>query len=1060
VTSRIAVLLAAGTIGCSAVFGCLADPDEAWVNRAAVPPGTNPLLALVIDRSAATARILAADEDYDPTRDWAATVAGPAPCDPERMYFRRGPGPAPDCGRQAGVLLTPRGPAAGLHCEAARTALAGTGYYVASRAAQWQAGDDGGYWDRPRDDSEGAIECRADRGRHGASPGTWFAHDANDSPWTAIASGELAWDRPPFADAYIFYAGNYLNYLRAARAPVERSIADLLAARMAQALAATDEIDVALIRVDDDGPDGGYVARAPIPATAASVDLRAIVGGAAAGDAALAETLVEAAHWLGGGPRHFGTDARSDPASLDPAGPMRYRSPFEHACRPAMLGMLTAGESNGDDLAAGAAAGLPGFIADTGGCGVDCLAALSAWIGAADLRGDLPASQSAPVSWILAPDAASTAQAPAATDPLAYPNLVAAAHQRDALVAADPQLSAAALLPSVPGSGRPDAIFGLTSPRARERWPGNLLRYALHAPAGPLDPPRLADRDGEPAIDESTGLPWPGSRSLWSDAPDAHLLAGGAAGRLPSPDARQVYSDVATVRLLDPDNRLAPGNARIDRTHLGLGTMDPESVDDMLEWIAETRTIGDPGLQAPVVADYPEPGLRLAFATSHDGVLHAFDADTGVEQWAWVPRELLARIPALRRDGPTTSRSHGIDGPLVIHRHDANRDGRIDPAAGDHLWLLFGLGRGGPHYYSLDIGRPDDPQLLWTAALPDVPVDGLAAPVVTRLAIDESEQSDGDWVVLVAGGYDRRFDAMHASGTGRGDALHVLDAGDGRPLWSAAGRGGDLALEGLASVAAAPRLLDLDGDGYLDRAYLVDVAGALWRIDFESGRKAGELALATRIARLGSGAQRFQASPDVSIARFGAATRTAVAVGSGWITRPRDANRVDRVYVVFDDEAAGELAEDELFDATDARDAMPPDAPGWFVRLEAGEKVVGSPVTFDHVLRLQTYQPLPVDPAEPCGPPRGASRLHAVDVRTALPRTTASESEEDVSDETVASGLPAGLRFGFPGRWEDGCEGCRPRPFGIVGGETFDPGYAGDPVRTSWRKRAPPPASP
>jgi hypothetical protein len=77
-----------------------------------------------------------------------------------------------------------------------------------------------------------------------------------------------------------------------------------------------------------------------------------------------------------------------------------------------------------------------------------------------------------------------------------------------------------------------------------------------------------------------------------------------------------------------------------------------------------------------------------------------------------------------------------------------------------------------------------------------------------------------------------------------------------------------------------------------------------------------------------------------------------------------------------------------------------------------------------------------------------------------MPRASAVESEADEPDEVAASGLPPALRFGFPGRWDAPCDGCRPRPFGIVGGQTFDPGYAGDPVRTSWRKLAPPPVSP
>jgi len=172
------------------------------------------------------------------------------------------------------------------------------------------------------------------------------------------------------------------------------------------------------------------------------------------------------------------------------------------------------------------------------------------------------------------------------------------------------------------------------------------------------------------------------------------------------------------------------------------------------------------------------------------------------------------------------------------------------------------------------------------------------------------------------------------------------------------------------------------------------------------------------------------------------------------------------MYVVFDRASpvtVRGLTDADLYDASAAKDAMPPDAPGWYIRLDshgAGEKVAGSSVTFDHALRFTTYQPLPNDEAQPCGPPRSVARMYALDVRTALPRTTAVESEEDEPEEIAASGLPTGARFAFPGRWPGACEGCRSRPFGIIGGETFDPGYAGDPVRTSWRKLIPPPASP
>jgi hypothetical protein len=85
-------------------------------------------------------------------------------------------------------------------------------------------------------------------------------------------------------------------------------------------------------------------------------------------------------------------------------------------------------------------------------------------------------------------------------------------------------------------------------------------------------------------------------------------------------------------------------------------------------------------------------------------------------------------------------------------------------------------------------------------------------------------------------------------------------------------------------------------------------------------------------------------------------------------------------------------------------------------------------------------------------------RLYALDVRNGRSHAVAIESPEDDMTELAGSGLPVALRFGFPAAAAD-CPGCRPRAFGIVGTETFDAGYAGDPVRTSWRKLALPPDS-
>lgn len=931
-----------------AVVPCHADEDEAWLHRADVPAGTRPLVAILLDRSAATAQLVDAPAPFDPQFDYGAGLEAELRCESTVTYMRRGPGPAPDC-RRAISLAT-------LACEAARAPLAAYGYFVASPAL--------------------TAECLGDPSR-------------------------------ARLDAHVLYAGNFLNYLRSAQPTVAQPLATVLANRLADALLATTGLDVALVLTNDDGPDGGYVALAPVANEIAARRLRALAATPPAGEALLAETLSEAARWL------RGSDG--------------YQSPFDSACRPVSMAVLSASDISGDAQA------------------------LAAELSTADLRDDLPGAQSAPVSW-LAPGLGLSP-----SDPLAGANLVAGAFQHDAAVAAGPQLSAAGFVPPDAASSSPGVVLGLTAPRARARWQGNLLRYGLRAPASPLAPPVLVDRDGEPAIDPGAGLPWLHTRSFWSDAPDANLLAGGAAGRLPPADARRLHSNVAANRLLDAGNELVPGNPHLDRATVGLGAFDPETLDDVVGWPATQGTLGDPGLHAPLVVEDSANDRAFVLAATQDGLLHAFDAASGVEQWAFLPQELLPRLPELMRELPAISRSHGIDGALVLHQYDPDGDGRIDAAAGEHRWLLFGLGRGGSRYYALDLAQPADPRLLWSFALPGENVEARGEPVVTRLAVSGSGQSPGDWIALLPGGYDTRFDALDSTGVGAGDALLAVDAASGRLLWS---------VDGFTSLPSAPRALDLDGDGYLDRAYLVDVTGNLWRIDFASGAAAGDLASARRIARLGTGVHRFFATPDASVAQIGGVPRLAIAVGSGALTRPRDASVVDRVYVIFDVLAgvvAEEIDEDDLFDATGTTDALPLGTRGWFLRLEsrgAGEKVIGPTVTFDHGLHFQTYQPTPPDAAAPCGPPRAVARRHAFDVRTALPANTVEESEEDAPAEVAATGLPPALRFGFDARWEYPCDGCRPRPFGIAGGATFDSGYSGDPVRTSWRKLVPPPALP
>ena len=60
---------------------CLADEDEAWVHRADVPAGTRPLLALLLDTSAATGEVIEAPPPFDPLVDYGTGLAAALRCE-------------------------------------------------------------------------------------------------------------------------------------------------------------------------------------------------------------------------------------------------------------------------------------------------------------------------------------------------------------------------------------------------------------------------------------------------------------------------------------------------------------------------------------------------------------------------------------------------------------------------------------------------------------------------------------------------------------------------------------------------------------------------------------------------------------------------------------------------------------------------------------------------------------------------------------------------------------------------------------------------------------------
>jgi len=980
--------LAWAAIGAPSPASAQATPPASF--RAALPSGIEARLVILLDTSSSARAALETPAPYDPAVDYGASLDAASRCDTGRVYWRRGPGPAPDCATAASAPFDGADAGRGLRCERARAPLARGGVFIAARLAQWDAGPSGGVWQAPTPGREGALECREDRGRHGAADGDWYAADGA-AAWSHDARREIDWDTPPLGDVYALYAGNYLNYLNVAPVTTGADFASVLGSRLATALPSAAALEVTLLRLSNDGGSGDAAAEGGMVVSAwAAADSGAAASAAAAalaapdGAAAIAEATVEALRVASGADVDFGlasqaapgTPAPSVPESREAADATRYRDPYAHACRPMSIAVLAAGppDAGADAGAAAHAAALPGFAGL--GCGDDCLPALASRLGAADLRLDLPDPQRPQL--LLASPAASAAR------------YAAVAH-----LAGTRGLDA----------GRPDMLH-------------ELLAAALqHDAAALVSPDDLAP---------SATLPAVAMRRLYSDLVGDDLTAPG--NRVPADDA-----PIAALR------HEAPRTVRYD--------------DDVSRWLLFTQS----------------------------GRLHVVDSATGTEVWSFVPAPLLSDPRSPGDATPDARRDGGIAAEPRLHRFDANGDGLIRRDDGDHVWLLFGLAAT-PVFYALDLTDADAPRLLWRRGADELPglVDSRTRVAIARLEVARARQASGHWVVALTSGADTLLDGPVAQADRSTPRLYLLEGASGALLWQAAGATGldaDLVIAGFVNgLRAPPRLLDLDGDGELDRAYAVDVVGRIWRLDFFPGAERGGLARARLFATLGAsdaaasdaGALRFHQEPDVArVAGGGARSWLAVSLGSGNSARPRGLDAPDRFYSLrdpavapVDATTAATIHEADLVDVTDGA-TVDPAARGWLIRLDAhgpGEKTAAPSITVDHRLLVTTWQPRATDAARPCRPPAGVARLYDLALGDGRPRHVVREAEEEPDDDPsreLADPLwPGRTRIALPGDVACEATACGSGANVVVGSEVLPLSLDFSPRRVTWRELA------
>jgi hypothetical protein len=354
----------------------------------------------------------------------------------------------------------------------------------------------------------------------------------------------------------------------------------------------------------------------------------------------------------------------------------------------------------------------------------------------------------------------------------------------------------------------------------------------------------------------------------------------------PPADRRNVFT-VLPGRGVVP---FARGNAQALAPYLG--------VDDVGALIEFVRALppGAVTTSTPAVLTPPSSGLADAdyrvfadslrdrrafcFVGADDGMLHAFDARTGLEVWAVIPFNLLPRLGALMGGQPVDDFHFFVGGSPQLA--DVRWSDRW------HTLLVFGEGPGGTFYQAFDVtleglpaavppdvDRPNDllewfsnPQRIpfrWSfpdyahfdATLPDHGDIGSNAsdlektvgetwstPAIGRVGVGP----DARFVAIVGSGFlaRSRERQVNRGGTKAGTRLYLLDVETGAPLdVRDVGEDGVAEDQDRCAASSCDRLKNaLHGDPLavsrvggtsLASTYLGDLDGHLWRFDLKSG---------------------------------------------------------------------------------------------------------------------------------------------------------------------------------------------------------------------------------
>jgi type IV pilus assembly protein PilY1 len=487
-------------------------------------------------------------------------------------------------------------------------------------------------------------------------------------------------------------------------------------------------------------------------------------------------------------------------------------------------------------------------------------------------------------------------------------------------------------VPSVRVVDKDSLYLSSFTPSASPFWPGNLKAYRLNS-------------DGTLPVD---GNGSPSEAPLWIST---------------IPNDRVIKTYTSARGFQDFDTSIAPAE-------LGLSTTTDR--DQVISYVRNQK-LGDILHSNSVIVGSPSsfyrddgfsgPGgfyenhktrTKVILVGANDGMLHAFSADTGIEKWAFIPNEVLKNLQSMQKNHTFYVDSSPRVADVWFYA-DEN-----DSTKGADEWrtiLICGLRKGGKTYFALDITDPLNPQYLWqfpSSSRPDILAkmgQSWSEPTIGKVKIEKNGNLTERWVALIGGGYDSRNSV--------GNCLFVIDVKTGQIIKEFS------SLTKMDySIVVSPAAMDMNGDGYIDKAYVGDLGGQMWVFDlsFDLSTKKSDSTW--------SGKRLFITPPEeIHMIYYQAAVgfdknlKPIVFFGTGNREDPNNySDPQERFYSIKDDGLGSyPRQETDLIDVSDTNTfTQPPDTiKGWFVKLSKGEKsvekVLSKPSLFNRLIYFTTY---------------------------------------------------------------------------------------------------------